>query len=100
MRSANSRKVFNDFHRDSLRNITCYVDPQIFRKLRTLNVTLSIKKHSIYASTRGYFVEWFYDSDTGLYTYISGLENGVVFKDQGDVDSLCDTFGAMFGYDI
>ena len=100
MRSLNSRKAVNEFHRQSLEFITCYINSQIIRKLRHFNATLIIKKHTIYASAPGYYVEWFYNNRTASYIYISGATNGTVFKEEGDLDSLCDEFERMFGYDV
>ena len=76
-----------------------YINPQIIHKLKILNASITPKLHTFRASVPGYYVEWFYNASTATYTYISGAVNGTVFIDEGNLDSLCDTFGQMFGYD-
>lgn len=100
MLTARSQYLLNQFHKESLGCNSCYVNPRIVGKLKALNATITPKQHTFRANIPGYYVEWFYNVHTMTYTYISGATNAIVFKDEGDLDSLCDTFGAMFGYDV
>lgn len=100
MITARSRKTLNDFHRRSLISNATYINPQIVHKLKVLNASVSFKLHTFRATVTGYYVEWFYNQATATYTYISGATNGAVFMEQGDLDSLCDEFERMFGYDL
>ena len=95
-----SRSTLNRFYRASMPHNAAYINPQIIHKLKILNASITPKLHTFRATVPGYYVEWFYNSNTATYTYISGAINGAVFIDEGDLDSLCDTFGCMFGYDI
>ena len=100
MPTSQSRNTLNAFHRDSLTYGALYIHSQIIHKLKTLNASITPKIHTFRATAPGYYVEWYYDADTALYHYISGAVNGAVFSDEGDLEALCDTFEAMFGYDI
>lgn len=100
MDTARSQYLLNQFHKESLGCNSCYINPRIVFKLKALNATITPKKHTFRANIPGYYVEWFYNVHTMTYIYISGATNAIVFKDEGDLDSLCDTFGAMFGYDV
>ncbi len=99
MVTANSRTAMNQFHRESLTYSAIYINPQIIHKLKILNATISPKLHTFRASVPGYYVEWFYNKNTATYVFISGATNGTVFRNAGDIDSLCNEFGRMFGYD-
>ena len=99
MLTSNSRNTLNNFHRRSMTYNATYINPKIIHKLKILNASIRPKLHTFRATVPGYYVEWFYNASTATYTYISGAFNGTVFIDEGDLDSLCDTFGQMFGYD-
>ena len=77
-----------------------YINPRIIHKLKTLNATIKPKTHTFHASVPGYYVEWFYNGDTATYGFISGATNAIVFRGDGDLDSLCSEFERMFGYDV
>ena len=100
MHTPQSRKILNDFHRHSTQYGATYIHPHIIHKLKTLNASIKPKIHTFRATVPGYYVEWYYDANTALYYYISGVVNGTVFIDRGDLEALCDTFERMFGYDV
>ena len=92
--------MLNDFNRRSLTSNSTYINPRIVHKLKTLNASVSFKLHTFRATVPGYYVEWFYNTNTATYTTISGAVNGTVFLDEYDLDKLCDEFERMFGYDV
>jgi hypothetical protein len=100
MTSQRAKETLNRFHYASLSQQSSYINPRIVYKLKILNATITPKLHTFRASVPGYYVEWFYNSATATYMYISGAINGVVFMDQGDLDSLCDELERMFSYNI
>ena len=100
MISSNSRAATNRFHRDSIHYGATYIHPQIIHKLKILNATITPKIHSFRATVPGYYVEWFYNSNTATYGFISGATNSTVFRNDGDLDSLCSEFERMFGFDV
>ena len=99
MNSINSRATTNRFYRDSINYGATYIHPQIIHTLKILNATISPKIHSFRASVPGYYVEWFYNPNTATYGFISGAINSTVFRNDGDLDSLCSEFERMFGWD-
>lgn len=100
MNSTNSRATTNRFHRDSINYAATYIHPQIIHKLKILNATISPKIHTFRATVPGYYVEWFYNKNTATYVFISGAIYGTVFRNDGDLDSLCSEFERMFGFDV
>jgi hypothetical protein len=100
MISTKSRATMNRFCRDSINYGATYIHPQIIHKLKILNATIRPKIHSFHASVPGYYVEWFYNTNTATYGFISGATNSTVFRNDGDLDSLCSEFERMFGYDV
>ena len=100
MLSHNSRITENRFHRDSVGCTATYINPQIIHKLKILNATITPKFYTFRATVPGYYVEWFYNVNTATYGFISGATNAIVFRGNGDLDSLCSEFERMFGYDV
>ena len=100
MLSQNSRRTLNRFYRDSMICNSTYINPRIIHKLKLLNATITPKAHTIHASVPGYYVEWFYNVNTATYGFISGATNAIVFRGDGDLESLCSEFERMFGYDV
>ena len=100
MISSRSRNTLNNFYRRAQDSQSDYINPQIIHKLKTLNATLSPKLHTFRATRPGYYVEWFYNVDTSTYTVISGAVEGMVYMEDGDLDTVCDTLEQMFGYDV
>lgn len=100
MLTANSRKTLNDFHYRSLIGNSTYINSKTIYKLKTLNVRITFKSHSIRATVPGYYVEWFYSPFSAKYTMIFGAEKGMVCMEEGYIDKLCDVFDQMFGYDV
>ena len=100
MMSSISRNTLNQFHRRAQDVQSDYINPQIIHKLKTLNATLTPKLHTFRATRPGYYVEWFYNAHTSTFTVISGAINGMVYMEDGDLDTVCDRLEQMFGYDV
>lgn len=99
MISSISQNTLNHFHRLAQDVQSDYINPRIIHKLKTLNVTLTPKLHTFRATRPGYYVEWFYNVHTRTFTMISGATNGMVYMEEGDLDTVCDRLEQMFGYD-
>jgi hypothetical protein len=100
MTISSSQNTLNNFHRLAQDIQSDYINPRIIRKLRALNATLTLKSHTFRATRPGYYVEWFYNVHTRTFTMISGATNGMVYMEDGDLDTVCDRLGQMFGYDV
>ena len=100
MISSRSQNTLNNFYRRAQDIQSDYIHPQIIHKLKILNATVLPKLHTFRATTPGYYVEWFYNVHTRTYTAISGAINGMVYMEDGDLNTVCDTLEQMFGYDV
>lgn len=100
MTSLISRTTLNNFYRRAQDIQSDYINPQIIHKLKTLNATLTPKAHTFRATRPGYYVEWFHNVHTHTFTLISGATNGMVYMEDGDLDTVCDRLEQMFGYDV
>lgn len=98
MISSISQSTLNHFHRLAQDIQSDYINPRIIHKLKALNVTLTLKPHTFRATRPGYYVEWFYNVHTRTFTMISGATNGMVYMEDGDLDTVCDRLEQMFGY--
>lgn len=99
MTSSTSQITLNHFYRRAKDIQSNYINPQIIYKLKTLNATLIPKFHTFRATRPGYYVEWFYNAHTCTFTMISGTTNGMVYMEDGDINTVCDRLEQMFGYD-
>lgn len=100
MTSQISQTTLNHFYRRARITQSNYINPQIIHKLKTLNATLVPKLHTFRAIRPGYYVEWFYNLHSLTFTIISGATNGMVYMEDGDLDTVCDRLEQMFGYDV
>nr|DAW63631.1 MAG TPA: hypothetical protein [Caudoviricetes sp.] len=100
MQSQMSRQTLNRFRQASRDYQSSYINPKIVFKLKVLNAKIMPKLHTFCATVPGYYVEWFYNSNTSTYIFISGATNGTVFMSTGDLDRLCSEFERVFGYDV
>ena len=100
MISSISQNTLNHFHRLAQDIQSDYINPLIIHKLKVLNATLTPKPHTFRATRPGYYVEWFYNVHTRTFTIISGTTIGMVYMEDGDLDTVCDRLEQMFGYDV
>ena len=99
MTSPISQTTLNHFYRRARGTQSNFINPQIIHKLKILNATLTPKLNTFRATKPGYYVEWFYNLNAGTFTMISGTTNGMVYMEDGDLDTVCDRLEQMFGYD-